>query len=66
MTTIARVLVVDDDTAVARLLARLIETRPYTCVVAHSAAEALGVLEERGLRRHRRREPGHISTEKYH
>lgn len=46
MTTIARVLVVDDDTAVARLLARLIETRPYTCVVAHSAEEALGVLEE--------------------
>ncbi len=24
------------------------------------------VLAERGLRRHRRREPGHISTEKYH
>ncbi|MGE0192959.1 MAG: response regulator [Planctomycetota bacterium] len=46
MTTIARVLVVDDDTSVARLLARLIETRPYTCVVAHSAEEALGILEE--------------------
>ena len=24
------------------------------------------VLEERGLRKHRRREPGHITTEKYH
>ncbi|MCW8941867.1 MAG: ferredoxin--NADP(+) reductase, partial [Gammaproteobacteria bacterium] len=24
------------------------------------------VLEKRGLRKHRRREPGHITTEKYH
>ena len=24
------------------------------------------LLEERGLRKHRRREPGHITTEKYH
>jgi ferredoxin--NADP+ reductase len=23
-------------------------------------------LEKRGLRKHRRREPGHITTEKYH
>jgi ferredoxin--NADP+ reductase len=29
-------------------------------------AAAVEVLEARGLRRHRRREPGHISTEKYH
>ena len=24
------------------------------------------ILETRGLRKHRRREPGHITTEKYH
>ena len=28
--------------------------------------DTTAVLEERGMRRHRRREPGHISTEKYH
>lgn len=29
-------------------------------------ADASQCLEQRGLRKHRRREPGHISTEKYH
>ena len=29
-------------------------------------SDAVDVLETRGPRRHRRREPGHISTEKYH
>lgn len=29
-------------------------------------SEVMVVLSERGLTRHRRREPGHISTEKYH
>lgn len=29
-------------------------------------AEVSKLLEERGMRRHRRREPGHITTEKYH
>jgi len=29
-------------------------------------ADTLDVLSRRGMRRHRRREPGHISTEKYH
>jgi len=28
--------------------------------------DTLKVLEERGLKRHRRREPGHVITEKYH
>ena len=28
--------------------------------------DALAVLETRGLKRHRRREPGHVITEKYH
>lgn len=27
--------------------------------------DSIGVLEERGMRRHKRREPGHITTEKY-
>jgi ferredoxin--NADP+ reductase len=27
--------------------------------------EGIVALEERGLRRHKRREPGHITTEKY-
>jgi ferredoxin--NADP+ reductase len=29
-------------------------------------ADSVALLEERGLKRHRRRDPGHISTEKYH
>lgn len=29
-------------------------------------ADVTAVLEQRGMRRHRRREPGHITTEKYH
>jgi len=36
------------------------------CGHAEMISDAVGVLETRGLRRHRRREPGHISTEKYH
>ena len=28
--------------------------------------DVTALLGERGLRRHRRRDPGHISTEKYH
>lgn len=28
--------------------------------------DTMAVLEQRGLRRHTRREPGHVSTEKYH
>ena len=28
--------------------------------------DTTAALEQRGLRRHLRREPGHISTEKYH
>lgn len=42
--------------------------RSHVMLCGHSEmiTDAVSVLEERGLRRHRRREPGHISTEKYH
>ncbi len=36
------------------------------CGRAEMISDAVEVLEQRGMRRHRRREPGHISTEKYH
>ncbi|MCB1785585.1 MAG: ferredoxin--NADP reductase [Gammaproteobacteria bacterium] len=40
----------------------------HVMLCGHSGmiSDALLTLESRGLRRHRRREPGHISTEKYH
>ncbi len=42
--------------------------RSHIMLCGHSAmiADAMNTLEQRGLRRHRRREPGHISSEKYH
>ena len=42
--------------------------RSHVMLCGHSGmiTDAVEVLETRGLRRHRRREPGHISTEKYH
>ncbi|HPQ24598.1 MAG: ferredoxin--NADP reductase [Gammaproteobacteria bacterium] len=42
--------------------------RSHVMLCGHSEmiTDAVSMLEERGLRRHRRREPGHISTEKYH
>ena len=42
--------------------------RSHVMLCGHSGmiSDAVAVLETRGLRRHRRREPGHISTEKYH
>lgn len=42
--------------------------RSHVMLCGHSEmiSDAVAVLEARGLRRHRRREPGHISTEKYH
>lgn len=36
------------------------------CGSAAMIADTTSLLEQRGLRRHRRREPGHITTEKYH
>jgi len=36
------------------------------CGHSEMIRDAVETLESRGLRRHRRREPGHISTEKYH
>jgi ferredoxin--NADP+ reductase len=43
-------------------------SRSHVMLCGHSEmiGDAVRVLEGRGLRRHRRREPGHISTEKYH
>jgi ferredoxin--NADP+ reductase len=42
--------------------------RSHVMLCGHSEmiSDVVGILEQRGLRRHRRREPGHISTEKYH
>lgn len=42
--------------------------RSHVMLCGHSAmiSDAVDVLTQRGLRRHLRREPGHISTEKYH
>jgi len=36
------------------------------CGNSEMITEASELLKQRGLRRHRRREPGHITTEKYH
>ena len=36
------------------------------CGHSEMISDVVELLEQRGLRRHRRREPGHISTEKYH
>jgi ferredoxin--NADP+ reductase len=40
----------------------------HVMLCGHSGmiADTCEILEQRGMRRHRRREPGHISTEKYH
>lgn len=42
--------------------------RSHVMLCGHSGmiADVVALLEERGLKRHRRRDPGHISTEKYH
>ena len=42
--------------------------RSHVMLCGHSAmiSDAVGILERRGLRRHRRRDAGQISTEKYH
>ena len=36
------------------------------CGHAGMIGDVVNLLEQRGMRRHKRREPGHISTEKYH
>ena len=40
----------------------------HVMLCGHSGmiSDTVALLEQRGMRRHRRREPGHISTEKYH
>lgn len=44
------------------------QERSHVMLCGHSEmiSDVVEILEQRGLRRHRRREPGHISTEKYH
>jgi ferredoxin--NADP+ reductase len=42
------------------------DTHVMLCGNSGMIQDTTAVLEERGMRRHRRREPGHISTEKYH
>jgi ferredoxin--NADP+ reductase len=43
-------------------------SRSHVMLCGHSGmiADSVALLEGRGLKRHRRRDPGHISTEKYH
>lgn len=42
--------------------------RSHVMLCGHSEmiSEVVELLEQRGMKRHRRRDPGHISTEKYH
>jgi ferredoxin--NADP+ reductase len=42
--------------------------RSHVMLCGHSGmiVDTMQILEQRGMRRHRRREPGHISAEKYH
>lgn len=51
-----------------RLGISLHPTHSHVMLCGHSGmiSDAITVLEERGMRRHRRREPGQISSEKYH
>ena len=46
----------------------LTETHSHVMLCGHSGmiSDVVELLEQRGMRRHKRREPGHISTEKYH
>ncbi|MDJ0740285.1 MAG: ferredoxin--NADP reductase [Gammaproteobacteria bacterium] len=57
-----------DGSLEARVGARLNAESSHVMLCGHSGmiADAVAALEARGMRRHRRREPGHISTEKYH
>ena len=47
---------------------RLLPDNSHVMMCGNSAmiSDMTAQLEDRGLRRHRRREPGHITTEKYH
>ena len=47
---------------------RLDAARSHVMLCGHAGmiADTVEVLDARGMKRHRRREPGHISTEKYH
>jgi ferredoxin--NADP+ reductase len=42
------------------------ESSVMLCGNSGMITDTLKVLEDRGLKRHRRREPGHVITEKYH
>jgi DNA-binding NtrC family response regulator len=43
----AAVLIVDDDPAVAELVRNILEAEGYKCAVAHNAADALTLIDER-------------------
>jgi len=53
-----------EDQAALRL--RPEDSTVMVCGNSGMIADTLKALEERGLKRHRRREPGHVITEKYH
>jgi CheY-like chemotaxis protein len=41
----ARILVVDDEASIGRLVSRLLEKQGYTCIVCESASEAIDRIE---------------------
>jgi ferredoxin--NADP+ reductase len=61
-------LALEDGSLEARVGININETDSHIMLCGNSAmiASVSEVLEQRGLRKHRRREPGHLTTEKYH
>lgn len=59
---------IDNGLLEARTAIRLQPESSHVMLCGNSAmiTEVSALLEKRGMRRHRRREPGHISTEKYY
>ena len=61
-------LTIEDGSLERRIGLSLSADRSHVMLCGHSGmiSDVVGLLETRGLKRHRRRDPGHISTEKYH
>jgi ferredoxin--NADP+ reductase len=57
-----------EDDSLEQTTGVVIDEDSHVMMCGNSAmiADVTAVLEKRGLRKHRRREPGHITTEKYH
>ena len=57
-----------EDDSLEQTTGFVIDEDSHVMMCGNSAmiADVTAVLEKRGLRKHRRREPGHITTEKYH